>query len=294
MKRIISRNKSIALLLFLFSYNNLYAGVDSTCRSYDKYENSRQSLSTEYKKDICNQRSKSMTQLIQEKHSFLYLKIPDLGDEYLEYRNEELEYNLEPDRRKERALPIYIQWNGTLINPLKEDVAKYKVSSKLKEQIILENTTITRRNCTFMALGSEYLFPVPTKEGILTVILYFDYSRDVATYNFLRSLDSHNAPRVYFEQFIHRGLQTQVNFKPGRIYQIEIAVNPNSALPRKSYNAFLSTAFEVMETVPGFIITLKELPANTKFAFDGKDDIGKTYEQVKKEFILYDKSAEEK
>ena len=291
-KKLISRNKSIALLLFLFGYNNLFAGTGSYCRSYDKYENSRQSLSTEYRKDICNERSKSMTQLLQEKHSFLYLKIPDLGDEYLEYRNEELEYNLEPDRRKERALPINIEWNTTLINPLKEDVAMYKVSSKLKEQIILENTTITRRNCTFMALGSEYLFPVPANQGYLSVILYFDYSRDVARYNFLRSLGSHNDPHNYFDQFIHRGLYTEVNFKPGRIYQIEIAINPNSALPRGSYNATTLNTFETMNTVPGFTITLKELPPNTKFAFDGKDDIGKTYEQVKKEFILYDKSAE--
>ena len=42
-----------------------------------------------------------------------------------------------------------------------------------------------------------------------------------------------------------------------------------------------------MNTVPGFTITLKELPANTKFAFDGKDDIGKIYEDVKKEFVTY-------
>ncbi|MBP9165698.1 MAG: hypothetical protein KBF99_21110, partial [Leptospiraceae bacterium] len=67
--------------------------------------------------------------------------------------------------------------------------------------------------------------------------------------------------------------------------------NPNSAISRKSYTAW-ANAFDRMNTVPGFIITLKELPPNTKFAFDGKDDIGKDYMQVKKEFIFYETGVE--
>ena len=59
-----------------------------------------------------------------------------------------------------------------------------------------------------------------------------------------------------------------------------------------SYTESYKSKFFPEKTVPGFTITLKELPPNTKFAFDGKDDVGKTYEQVKKEFILYDKDAE--
>jgi hypothetical protein len=64
-----------------------------------------------------------------------------------------------------------------------------------------------------------------------------------------------------------------------------------SVLPRGSYNGWISL-YNIENTVPGFTITLQELPPNTKFAFDGKDDVGKTYEQVKKEFTLYDKDAE--
>jgi hypothetical protein len=33
-----------------------------------------------------------------------------------------------------------------------------------------------------MAIGSEYLFPIPAREGILSVILYFDYMEDEAMY----------------------------------------------------------------------------------------------------------------
>ncbi len=240
------------------------------------------------------EKSRTIAERLQDKHAFLYIKIPDLGNEYLEYANEDLEFNLEPDRRKEKTLPIYIEVGGNLLNPRKEDFTNYKVSSKIKEQIILENITITRRNCAFLALGSEYLFPVQSGPGTLSVILYFNYSQDVAMYYKFRSNTylSQKVPENYFDQFIHRGLLTEVNFMPGKIYQIEIAINPNSAIPRKSYNATSIYVFERMETVPGFTIILKELPPNTKFAFDGKDDVGKTYEQVKKEFILYDKDAE--
>ncbi|HNC00202.1 MAG TPA: hypothetical protein PLS71_18300, partial [Leptospiraceae bacterium] len=143
---------------------------------------------------------------------------------------------------------------------------------------------------------SEYLFPIAAKEGLLTVILYFDYTEDEVMY-YTRKRNKnleYKVPKLYFDQFIHRGLQVYVNFNPGKIYQIEIAINPNSALPRGSYNATSLDTLETMNTVPGFTITLKELPPNTKFAFDGKDDVGKTYEQVKKEFILYDHTEEAK
>jgi len=145
-----------------------------------------------------------------------------------------------------------------------------------------------------MAMDSEYVFPIPANKGLLSVILYFDYMEDEVMY-YTRKRNKnleYKVPKLYFDQFIHRGMQAEVDFKSGRIYQLELAINPNSALPRGSYNATTLNTFETMNTVPGFTITLKELPPNTKFAFDGKDDVGKTYEQVKKEFILYDKSAE--
>jgi len=289
MRPTLFKNKSISLILFLFSYNNLFAvasGTSALCRSQDRV---RQNITLAHRMELCNERSQSIEERLKNKHAFLYLKIPELGNEYLEYGNEDLESNLETDYRKEKTLPVYIEFNGSpILNPRKADREKYKVSSKIKERIISENTSITRRNCTFMALGSEYLFPVPAKEGILSVMLYFDYSKDVARYREFRSRKSSRVPDKYFDQFIHRGLQSQVNFDSGKIYQLEIQINQNSALPRGSYNATSLDTFETMNTVPGFTITLKELPPNTQFAFDGKDDVGKTYEQVKKEFILYD------
>lgn len=287
------KNKALAILFFLFAYDNIFAyasGTNATCRYQERV---RENIITGQKIEVCKERSQTIEERIKGKHTFLYLKIPKLGDEYLDYGNEDAEFNLESVQRKERALPVYIEFNGAaVLNPRKADRQRYQVSSKRKEQIISENPSIVRRNCTFMALGSEYLFPVPAKEGILSVMLYFDYSKDVVQFSQFRMGTPYGVPEKYFDQFIHRGLQNQVNFEPGRIYQIEIAINPNSALPRGSYNATTRNTFETMNTVPGFTITLKELPPNTKFAFDGKDDVGKTYEQVKKEFILYDHDAE--
>jgi hypothetical protein len=292
MKKIFSRNKSIALLLFLFGYNNLFAlgGTDGGCRLEERI---RRDILSERQLDICEQRSVPVNERASKKHAFLYLKMPQLSDEYLEYNNGDLKYTFETDKRKERSIPVRIEFDYMLLNPRKEDWQLYTVSSRIKEQIISENALIKRRSCLFMALGSEYLLPIPAKQGTLSVIIYFDYTTDVAQYKAFRELIHYRVPENYFDQFIHRSLYTEVNFKKGKIYQLELAINPNSALPRGSYNATTLNTFETMNTVPGFTITLKELPPNTKFAFDGKDDVGKTYEQVKKEFILYDKSAEE-
>ena len=180
MKKLISRNKSIALLLFLFGYSNLFAyGGSSSCSGREGYGHQ---IDTALRTEICNQKSRTIAERLSDKHSFLYLKIPELGNEYLEYGNEESERNLEPDKRKERTLPIHIEVGDTLLNPRKDDYLHYKASSKIKERIISENYTIKRRNCTFMALGSEYLFPVSSGIGTLSVILYFNYTRDVIGY----------------------------------------------------------------------------------------------------------------
>lgn len=244
------KKKGIVLLLFLFGYNNLYAiGGGGSCTSRE----SGQYLDSLYSKKICNEKSKTIEQRLSSKHSFLYVKIPELGDEYLEYINEEAARNLEPDERKERAIPIHIEFGESLLNPLKEDYMNYQVSSKIKERIIAEDSTITKKNCTFMALGSEYLFPVQAGEGTISSILYFNYARDMVGYSdykrYIRSstfktfpIGENNSQLMqqedYFSQFIHRGLRTEVNFKPGRIYQLEISINPNSAISRKFYSAF--------------------------------------------------------
>ncbi|MBK7056429.1 MAG: hypothetical protein IPO06_03315 [Leptospiraceae bacterium] len=284
------------LLLLLFSLNeSLFAYAGTSCHSIGKFS---RELKSARNLENCNNRSRTIEERLIKNHSFIYLKIPKLDTDYLEY-------NLEPYRRSEidlgtylkkvKMLPIYIEMNGQLLNPLKENVAQYNVSSKIKEQIIFENYINTERSCLFMAHGSEYLFPVPSEKGELQVILYLDSYKDFAQYKALvnNPVGRLTVENTLFEQFIHRGLQMEVNFKPRKVYQIIIELNPLSTLLVGSYNAnFWGSGLNDRTTVPGFTITLKELPPNTKFAFDGKDDVGKTYEQVKKEFILYDKDAE--
>ena len=60
-----------------------------------------------------------------------------------------------------------------------------------------------------MALGSEYLFPIQSGKGTLSVILYFNYAQDIARYELLRSLGgtSQMIPENEFDNFIHRSLQ---------------------------------------------------------------------------------------
>ncbi len=292
MKFVLIRNKATVFVFFLFAYSNLFGYTPgATTAACNSQQRLTRDINTAHESNICKNRARSYDERLKGDHAFLYIKIPDLGDEYLDYRNEDIEYGLDVQPRKERALPIYIELTGgaLLLNPLKEDREKYQVSSKIKEKLISENTSIARKNCTFMALGSEYLFPIPAREGILSVMLYFDYANDVAKYSEYQKQPfyKNRIPAKYFDQFIHRGLQTPVKFESGKIYQLEININQNSALPRGSYNATSLDSSESMNTVPGFTITLKELPANTKFAFDGKDDIGKIYEDVKKEFVTY-------
>jgi len=282
----------LILIVFTITQNCLLDFIN-------EMENSRREHLKVSEVENCEKRSQLIADRILKEHAFLYVKMPKLSDEYLEYENASWALFYKDDsKRRERAIPVYIElhdssinlanFNDKLLNPRKEDREKYQVSSKIKERIISENSEITRKNCVFMALGSEYLFPIPAQKGILTVIFYLDYVRDTLYYNkrFYR-------PEKYFDMYIHRGLLTEVDFYPGRIYQIEIKINPMSVLPRGSYNGWVSL-YNIENTVPGFIITLQELPPNTKFAFDGKDDIGKTYEEIKKEFILYDRNFKEK
>ncbi|MBP9888944.1 MAG: hypothetical protein KBF93_21800 [Leptospiraceae bacterium] len=236
-----------------------------------------------------------------------------MDDDYLKYDLERKAH-----RRRDRDIPIYIEFNGSLVNPRKQDFMNYEVSSIIKEKLILENSSIALKNCLYMALGSEYLIPIPAKRGLFSVILYLDVlqlsgfyrenyylleSRELVQdlskdYRLkkIKHLDyfpSESIEKTLFDEFIHRSLQTEFTFEQGKTYQLEIESNPYSSLPIGSYTESYKSKFFREETVPGFTITLKELPPNTKFAFDGKDDVGKTYEQVKKEFILYDKDAEQ-
>jgi hypothetical protein len=130
----------------------------------DAMENSRREHLKISEVENCEKRSKLIADRISEKHAFLYVKIPKLSDEYLEYKN--VSWSLyEESKRRERAIPVYIElhdssinlanFNDKLLNPRKEDIEKYQVSSKIKERIISENSEITSKNCVLMALGSQ-------------------------------------------------------------------------------------------------------------------------------------------
>ena len=83
MKKIFSRNKSIALLLFLFGYESLFAVSGRV--SCDAYE--RMTHDTYLAKNLenCIERSSAISMRLNDKYAFLYLKIPSLGREYLDY-----------------------------------------------------------------------------------------------------------------------------------------------------------------------------------------------------------------
>ena len=116
----------------------------------------------------------------------------------------------------------------------------------------------------------------------LRVIIYYDLALEKEKYEYLKEYGWYASQDEFYEN--RSLLLQQFAFEKGKEYELKIEVNPEVIIP------------DVDEHIPpnlnGFNLSIQELPPNTKFAFDGKDDIGKTYEQVKKEFILYDKDAE--
>jgi hypothetical protein len=286
----LSKTKLFLLLLF-FINESLFARSDVRgCIRREKFEADLEQYS---KSDICKQKSITMVDRISKQHAYLYIKIPKLSSDYLEYSPEL--------KRRERAIPILIDLDGMILNPIKEDAESYEVSSKFKEKIILENEEIKNRSCLSMALGTEYLFPIIAKEGELIVVLFYNYT-EVAKYESYQDMQKgmliKTVSENYFDQFANRSLRTHLKFEPNKIYKIQIEVDPT---PSKSIykGTYTSYAFrkslidkileKPVEMVKGFEIDLIEMPDDTKFDFDGKDDKDKTIDQVRKEFIFYDK-----
>ena len=279
MKKIFSRNKSIALLLFLFGYNNLfgYASGQAACRTM---EERNQRIAHLNKQDWCSINSISNFQNLSQSDTYIYTKIPNLEDAYFNYP-----YPLD-SLRKYRAIPILIEFDGKYLNPNKEYLRFYQASSKYKEDLIKTNSAFESNNCLYLASGSEYLFPVPAQTGNIRIIVYYNVVNDKEVYKQIKWF----AKQVKYYEYRSLFLQ-QFTFEPKKKYELKIEVNQEIYLPDLSSIA-VTWQGKLPPNVNGFNISIQELPPNTKFAFDGKDDIGKTYEQVKKEFILYDKSAE--
>ena len=277
MKKIISRNKSIVLLLFLFGYNNLfgYASGEAACRSHEAMI---RRVNTLNELDRCSMLALSD---FSNPHAYLYFKMPKLDEKYFDYPAG----NSLP--RRDKSIPILMEFDSRYLNPRKEDFRYYQVSSKYKEELIKTNPTIAQRSCLHFASGSEYKFLVPARTGNIRIIVYYDIVNDLEVYDRIRfsnQVKYYENRSLFIQQF---------TFEEGKTYELEMNINSKVSLPDLNTIA-VSSQGKLPTNVNGFTITLKELPPNTKFAFDGKDDVGKTYEQVKKEFILYDKSAEEK
>ncbi len=262
------KNKAIAVLLFLFGYNNLYPfDGGATCR---KHEANQKRVAALRQQDVCfSYASYNRT----DSHAYIYLRMPNLREEYFNYP-----FDISMSR-KDKSLPVLIESNSIYLNPQKKEVPFYQASSKYKEELIQSNPFIEKSNCLYFASGSQYRFPVPVRTVDLRIIIYYDIVNDKEFYKNIRFFDE----QVKYYQYRSLFFQN-FTFEKGKDYELKIEVNPEVTIP------------DVDEHIPpnlnGFTITLKELPPNTKFAFDGKDDVGKTYEQVKKEFILYDKDAE--
>jgi hypothetical protein len=174
-----------------------------------------------------------------------------------------------------------------ILNPLKQDNLKYEVSSHYKEDIIRDEIEIQGKGCLFMAFGSEYRFPVnDIGFGNLYVHMYFDFTSE-----YMRSTRSHpynidtlsyniNTPPHIVNQHFSM-VYYNFSFDAGKNYQLIITPESDYGYKDFWYN---NTRFP---HVKGFEIDLVEMPDDTKFDFDGKADVGKTLEDVEKEFYVF-------
>lgn len=276
MNYILLRNKALTLLIFLCGFINLYAGAGSyACNAVQQ----RQKRIVAWNKEESCFFYNSYTYMhTSSPHAYLSFKIPKLKEEYYNYP-----VNVSASRR-DRSIPILIEFNSNYLNPRKIDLQYYQASSVFKEKIIETNPAIRKQNCLYFASGSQYRFPVPAMTSELRVIIYYDLGLEKENIRFYK--ESGYGWHFDLNKFYqHRSLLlSDFTFEKGKEYELKIEVNPEVIIP------------DVDEHIPpnlnGFNLSIQELPPNTKFAFDGKDDVGKTYEQVKKEFILYDKDVE--
>jgi len=273
MKRTLLRNKTVILLVFLFGYSNLYAGPGVATSMCIQAQRREKEISFWNKQELCLPYSYESTTSSIKEYSYLSFKVPILQKDYFDYPSDVYL------SRRDKSLPILIEFDSEFLNPHKEDLQSYQASSRIKERLIQTNPMIRKTNCLYFASGSEYRIRVPAKTGDLRVILYYDYAHDKVDYR------KFNKEPFFFylseRYYQHRSLFVSGHtFKAGKEYELKIEVNPDekiSNIDRK-----------ILWTLNGFNISIHELPPNTQFAFDGKDDVGKSLEDVKKEFILYD------
>ena len=240
MKKLISRSKSIALLLFLFGYSNLFAGTGSYCTLAERQ---KQRITYLNNQDWCFYYN-SYSYMNKSSNAYLSLKIPELRKDYFYYPS------YTSFDKVERSIPILIEFDGKYLNPRKEDSNYYQASSKFKEKIIQANPAKQKRNCFYFASDSQYRFPVPAITSDLRVIIYYDIVNDKEDYEFIKKYGSFAKLDRYYE---HRSLLlSDFTFEKGKEYELKIELNPEVTIP------------DVDENIPlnlnGFTITLKELP----------------------------------
>lgn len=274
MRNIFTKRKSFIFLILVFGHLNLYAGAGySACIAAQQRQKRIVAWNNEESCFFYNSYTYMHT---SSPHAYLSFKIPKLKEEYYNYP-----VNVSASRR-DRSIPILIEFNSNYLNPRKVDLQYYQASSVFKEKIIETNPVIRKQNCLYFASDSQYRFPVPANTSDLRVIIYYDLALEKEKYEYLKEYGWYASQDEFYEN--RSLLLQQFTFEKGKEYELKIEVNPEVIIP------------DVDEHIPpnlnGFNLSIQELPPNTKFAFDGKDDIGKTYEQVKKEFILYDKDAE--
>lgn len=265
MKKLLSQ-KTIPILVFLFCLNELSASFLARTGGCEI----RRNIIRKNKQDFCANANSFIYLKKSLPLAFLYFKVPILEDSLIKYSFRDT------PNRIDKAISILIEFDSTILNPQKQFLHQYQTSSKYKENIIYENERIKKVNCLYFASGSEYRIPIPAQSANVRIIIYYDFGADQEVQK--------NPFQKMNEFYLHRSLFiSNFNFEKAKEYELKVEVNPNSKF-------YIPYPYDINDEkdLKGFNIFIKELPPNSKFAFDGKDDVGKTYEQVKKEFILYD------
>jgi|JI10StandDraft_1071094.scaffolds.fasta_scaffold04614_3 hypothetical protein len=262
----ITRKKTFTILFFLFGLNELSAGLLARTDGCEI----RRNIIRWNKHDFCAQ-ANALTYISNSQPlAYLYFKIPKLDDKFIEYA-----FRKTP-QRVDKAIPILIEFNSQLMNQQKQFSQHYQTSSKYKDEMISTNLRIKKVNCLYFASGSEYRLPIPAQASDVRVIVYYDFGADQEI--------KRNLFIDVYKYYEHRSLfLSNFNFEKAKEYELKMEVNPKA-----KFSFFYPYDVNGEKDLNGFNISIQELPPNTKFAFDGKDDVGKTHEDIKKEFILHD------
>jgi hypothetical protein len=272
------KHKVLAILLFFLFISNLdsYASYFYSCHL-------QQAIQKMEKKSGCE----TMKQLTESRDSgnvsYIYLHVPNLPNNYLEYVFKGKALN-----QKIRAIPIIFQWNFELLNPKKHYNHTYEVSSHYKENILKDHPEIQESECLFMVLGSQYRFSVNSGEGDIFIGVYYNFNNAFEDKKFNPSRYVYAPPSHHqvdlisiFDGSLYPKNRFLVRrhfiFSRGQSYELSIT-------PTSKENLNSSKFTKGTPPLKGFDISIVEMPDDTKFDFDGKDDVGKTLEDVEKEF----------